>query len=555
AAHHEAHELPGDESAWGLCNLDNEVLVVSTSPLCLYFVFDLRTRTWVGPGAKSDTETLVWNLSRGSDGTVYGGSYPGCALLRFDPATHDLANLGRMSDVPENLYLRYVEGGLPGWLILVCGDVLYHCVAYSLETGERVGFGRSVAGARMEVRHAAADGSFVCIEYAPGDWSFYRPGDFAEVTGAGEVAALRARVPVLSPMFAGMRPPADVHLAPARFSRQRTCALKGFQEWALHCGDTDVMEVHPIPTEPAVGGFHYLSAMQDGRVLGVASFGQTVFIYDPRTGAVHNSRDVTDWGGEIYAALEIGGRIFMAAYTGGESIVYDPAQPWRKGVNPRTIGEPLYPLLIRPNGMSAVGPDGSFWTGWSTDYGKYGGGITRADVRAETLEYWYDPFPEQAIAGIAADDRYVYFTTDGYASGRQRQDGTFHFAAIDPRGCIVHDHVFPHGVRPGKLCRCREWIAVLVDRKLAFFDTRTMDFGGAEVEIGAYQYRSSHFTVTDQALYAVLDGTAYRVDVRAREVRPAKLPGGLTCAAYNPADGYLYFGLGTQLCRAREAQV
>ncbi|MFH1566902.1 MAG: hypothetical protein ABIL09_02810, partial [Gemmatimonadota bacterium] len=47
AAHHEAHELPGDESAWGLCNLDNEVLVVSTSPLCLYFVFDLRTRTWV----------------------------------------------------------------------------------------------------------------------------------------------------------------------------------------------------------------------------------------------------------------------------------------------------------------------------------------------------------------------------------------------------------------------------------------------------------------------------------------------------------------------------
>jgi Gluconolactonase len=69
--------LPGDEGAWALLNVNNEKLLVGTCGLYGYrHKLDLKTRTWAEP-LRDESETYIWNLVMGSDGRVYGGTWPG----------------------------------------------------------------------------------------------------------------------------------------------------------------------------------------------------------------------------------------------------------------------------------------------------------------------------------------------------------------------------------------------------------------------------------------------------------------------------------------------
>jgi hypothetical protein len=91
----ESIPLPGDAGAWGLVNWNNEKLVVGTCPQYAYLhCLDLSSRTWAEP-LSDPGEKYFWKMTLGSDGNVYGGTWPGCSLLRYDPVTHTLENMGR----------------------------------------------------------------------------------------------------------------------------------------------------------------------------------------------------------------------------------------------------------------------------------------------------------------------------------------------------------------------------------------------------------------------------------------------------------------------------
>jgi hypothetical protein len=117
----EAIKLPGDEGAWALLNLSNEKLLVGTCAGYGYLhSLDLKSRTWAEP-LRDPHEKYIWNLTMGSDGMVYGGTYPGCVLLRYDPKAHKLENMGRASDNTKNLYSRNVSGKLQGYILIAGG--------------------------------------------------------------------------------------------------------------------------------------------------------------------------------------------------------------------------------------------------------------------------------------------------------------------------------------------------------------------------------------------------------------------------------------------------
>ena len=40
---------------------------------------------------------MIFGLSRGLDGMIYGGTNPGAHLLQIDPAIGNITDLGRMS--------------------------------------------------------------------------------------------------------------------------------------------------------------------------------------------------------------------------------------------------------------------------------------------------------------------------------------------------------------------------------------------------------------------------------------------------------------------------
>lgn len=458
----ESIDMPGDSGAWALLNYRDERLLVGT---CGHFGYlhdlDLRTREWAAP-LRDPHETYIWNLELGPDGMVYGGTYPNCVLLRYDPEKRELDNLGRVSDNPGNLYSRMVYCGAPGHVIVVCNSAEPHLAAWSMETGQVCRFGDTGAQVRE------VNPQFICTQSGDG-LRFY---DSRTLTPLSEDLSDQ-----VAPVDRVDRYPGSGFSV--RLQDGRALAVRG-QGYYIDDGSANPPDLLPIPAPaPAT---HMLTIVADahGRIWGSSGFGQTIFSWDPDSGETWNSQVVTDNSGEVYGVAVADGRLFLACYSGGDHVVYDPAQPWSQldNQNPRTLA-PVGPELIRPAGKSVVGPDGNVWTGWMAQYGVYGGGISRVDATTLEMTSWLDPVPGQAIMALAADERYLYFVTGGNANGLQTRVAPFHFVVWSPDGHIVWQRQFAEGSTLAHVVAGCGHVVIAVDDRLEIFDPDRLEFAGS----------------------------------------------------------------------------
>jgi hypothetical protein len=178
----------------------------------------------------------------------------------------------------------------------------------------------------------------------------------------------------------------------------------------------------------------------------------------------------------VYGIRVINGIVFMAAYAGGDHIVYDPSRPWDQinNINPVTLTA-VGPGLIRPHGKSVIGPDGAFWTGWMAKYGVYGGGLTRIDTKTYEMKLWYDPIPEQSIEALAVGGKYLYFTTSGRGNGLKTKMGRFYLGVWDPKGELINKIQLPQG-EPGCIEVAGNYGVVAIDKEIKVFECNSMDF-------------------------------------------------------------------------------
>ncbi|MCC9075119.1 hypothetical protein FKZ61_003195 [Litorilinea aerophila] len=531
----ESLPLPGDEGAWAVLNWQNERLLVGTCPRFGYLhSLDLRTRTWAEP-LRDEHETYIWNLCQGSDGLIYGGTYPGCVLLRYDPAAHRLENLGRMSDNPDNLYSRMVYA-IPGHILVTCGMAEMHLALWEIATGKVRRFGRPGAQVR------AITDRFLCTE-SEGELAFYHLENLAPM--AGDASLLPAESP---PPYGGTR-----HRIP--LADGRIFAVRGQEYYVMAPGEVRP-QLRPIPTPRPPTRIMTLVADEQGRLWGSSSFGQTIFCYNPTSGETWNSQVVCDQGGEVYGMAWRNGRLFLSAYAGGDHVVYDPGRPWNQvdNENPRTLPrEPAgpEPLLIRPEARSVIGPDGHFWTGWMARYGVYGGGLTRVDTATLAVTAWVDPVPGQAVVGLAADERFLYFTTGGEGNGLPPKTEPFHFVVWDPQGEIVWQHTFPAGRRPREVAAAGGRVWVAVDRELWGFDPARWAWEAVYPRAAACHHLLA--TPDGQRLLIFDEEGLWSLDVASGAQRQvSQLPGPVRAATFTP-DGTLYFAHGPALYRLRPA--
>lgn len=517
----EAILLPDDNGAWAVLNLRDERLLVGTCAQSGYLhSLDLKTRTWAEP-LRDPEESYIWELVLGSDGLVYGCTYPGCRLLRYHPDSHVLENVGRVSDNPKNLYSRHLDAGVPGRILISGGMDTHFVTAYDLKTGSY----RQVVESTDRVMVSGSTDRYIRVETADGvEW--YDPSTYEPI-----------------PVDAADQPKGI--LRTHSLSDGKMAGVKG-QDYYVQHPNQQKLHLQRIPTPAPATDIHTLVSDSQGIIWGASAFGQTIFRYEPDRGDLWNSSVVTNTGGEVYGMCFVDGRLFMSAYSGGDHIVYDPSADWDQlnNVNPRTL-QSVRPALIRPTGRSVVGPDGAIWTGWSAKYGVYGGGLSRIDPETLDVTSCYDPSGgEQQIAGLAADERYLYFTTNGGASGLAYKDEPCRFVVWSVDGSVVWQHTYDQGIRLEAILAIDGKVLLRVEDELHVFDPATLRF---EAVLQAGQPCTWLVAVDGHTAGAFCGQDYYYVDMRSLSLRHiAKLPGTVHAAAVTP-QGDVYFACGTKL--------
>ncbi|THF84488.1 NHL repeat-containing protein [Cohnella fermenti] len=529
-------ELPAGAGAWGLVNLNNEKLVVGTCVGQAYLhVLDLRTRLWAPP-LVAEGETYFWQLTLGSDGNVYGGTYPGCSLIRYNPDNHSLTCLGKISNDSANLYSRPVWGEAAGYILCNYGYNSIGMIAYDLEAGAFLPFGE----ADEQIRWVTA--RFVCTE-KNGTLCYY---DAATLLPFDDTPGkeLLPRTSVL--LTNGQRIPV------LRLQGNKLAGVRGQDYFVLPepIGDVDSEEpievdLLRIPVSAPPTAIFSLQTDRKGLLWGSSGFGQTIFRYDPASGDSWNSSSVCNAGGEVYGMQFSGDRLFLTSYVGGDHLVYDPEVPWDQinNINPRTL-QSVAPELIRPEGRSVIGPDGGIWTGWSAEYGHYGGGLSRISPDTLVIESWIDPVPGQQVAGMAADGKYVYFTTNGGASGLAHREIACSFNVWKPGRGIVHQRTFEMGREAGNgILALGDRVLVSVGNDIMIFDPIRLSFVH-EVPIG----HSCHWLVEtgERTAGAFGNNQYWEIDVSSGTGHfITEVPGEVRASVMQ--DGKLYFAVDTHL--------
>ena len=431
-------KAPAGDGSWALNEVVGDRLVVGTYYDGMFMTFDLNAMKFVN-NVRFDKEEYIWNLALGGDGKLYGGTYPGGRLGALDLTTYTVEDCG--APAPPNLYLRNVSETPDGrifcsfgtekpiskiydptsktWLDLPAhmegivqgcswgGLFLAGAAAFAPNTLEAV-------PAPYPIPENLAGGVYVDPYLTlPNGPLFLRSGNAVYRFNAGE--------PALTLMC-------DIDLRGGRLLAAskdgKLLGVRGQDYFVINPGDTTLTLV-PIPGEVMPRRTHFLKCDPEGRVWGGPTFGQTLFYLDPATKVANNTGQVCDGGGEVYDVTFWKGKTYAAAYSGGDIVEYDPAQPWDQWnfKNPRPVATVRGEGFIRPTGGISTLEDGRLVSGWMAAYGTYGGLIAITDPTTGASEFIKNPLGEQAISGVGSDGAKLFVTTTLGANGLENKKG------------------------------------------------------------------------------------------------------------------------------------
>ncbi len=83
-----------------------------------------------------ESETYLWNFTKGGDGRVYASTCPGCSLVQYDPETRKMVSLGHVGSERKNQYSRDVFTTSEGDIAVSPGYYHNEAWLYRVKTGE-----------------------------------------------------------------------------------------------------------------------------------------------------------------------------------------------------------------------------------------------------------------------------------------------------------------------------------------------------------------------------------------------------------------------------------
>lgn len=189
----------------------------------------------------------------------------------------------------------------------------------------------------------------------------------------------------------------DMQLQGVTISRDGDiAAMSVYGDFHVYDGVNGAMKVAAaVPTMPR-SRTNNLCLIDRDRLLGTTFITQRFWEADLATGNSHDLGRAAPGTGQVTQIQRIGTRIYMAAYTGGELVAYDPRQPASFPANPRVVAR--HPLAMRP--VASVHHSIMLWYACSRKYGKLGSVLSRHDTRTGTTLWAVDALGPRQVMTI-----------------------------------------------------------------------------------------------------------------------------------------------------------
>lgn len=561
---------PAGQGAWSLNEVPGRRLVVGTYYDGKYMVLDLERMRFVKTVAFPGEE-YIWNSCMGSDGRLYGGTYPGGKLGALDLKTYTLQDCG--AGAPPNLYLRYVSA-LPDGRILCCFTTSNPAVKiYDPASRRFEDAPEELTAAVKGMRGVSWQGTFFAGTAAFDGKTLQRvPYPFPTPDTGNGLWWINSTLTSDKQLFfahgntvwryvPGEKQPQKITETPLRgadylaaASDGRLLGVRGQDYFVIRPGESE-MTLRRIPGEDSPRSVMFLRVDPQGRVWGGPTFGQTVFWLDPRTRKYENTATVCDGNGEVYDAAFLDGKAYFASYAGGNIICYNPSAPWDQwnGRNPVTIVSLASRGYIRPVAGIHAGPDGKLYSGWLAQYGVYGGAVSITDPATGATDLIENPLGNQGIGCMAVGADYVCAGTTLYANGLPVRTGEkVSFGMIDLASRqVVFRQEFAESIGSCVLEPVSNVVVLAVGKRIMLFSPKLQRF------LAPLPADTPEWTGADLA--APGDGKVYYSSGRSivalnlktgrAQTVAADLPG-ISHLAASP-DGWLVFSIGADVYRVR----
>ena len=340
------------------------------------FSFDTRKRRPVRLHEEFTSQHYMRFSFPNGDGThTIVAHTPEVGLLRWDPVRETVESVHDVPDVPKDLSLRLVLGQ----------DGRCYFPTRGWYDGRRGQFDASGPRperemtwfARREGRIYGATSDNEALAVGVWELASGRVTDFARVSDSRQFGvALTASGRLVAVNHYGI-----------------------FFRWDLATAALERSAV--LPTD-VVNHTDRLCRVDKRHILGTPFISQRFWMADLQTGQGEDLGRAAPGGGEILAVWSAGPKAYMAAYTGGELMEFDPRRPARYPENPHVVADP--PRAMRPISWAQDGR--TLYYGCSAPYGYLGGTITAYDTRTGRATYAADPLPGHAPSSLFFDCRH-----------------------------------------------------------------------------------------------------------------------------------------------------
>lgn len=439
-------EVEGSNHSWGtVVSTDGRVYIGGDGYLYQYTPGEEEI---VNLGVAIEGETYFWRLAAGTNGQVFGGTYPGGKVFSYDPETDQFKSFGHIVDGQK--YVRSLAFSSP-YLYIGLGSQSAQLIRLNIDTCEKkeIPFPETVTNQSFVYDANVAD-SFLFVRVTPSNQLLIYDLEKEEwVDQIDSTDGLDVSTPDSEGYVYFVKDGIlhSYHLSSLTLKKTDAkiddfamgfgwMTIKGRTLLASAKRNGDFWLYDPITEE-----FQIVAVELQGQPISIQSLVQgpdgNLYIGGYLVGGFakfdYRENQFTEYPGvgQIEGMVTHKAKIYMGVYTKAKIFEYEPSRPWVDGENPRLLFSLNHLKQDRPFALVSAGEKVAIGT--VPDYGVLGGALTLYDPMTEEYEAYVNIIPNQSIIVLAYQNGIIYGGTSIWGGlGKEPTEQEAKLFAWDP---------------------------------------------------------------------------------------------------------------------------